>query len=381
LPFRFPTGQFYSLTRLANNLSTPGADGRDAAGIYYNTKTINMKSILLSRGLFALLLLLLSIIADAQRPVNNNRRRPATQTVSTPEPTVNNSAPRSLRDMYPGVPIRVDSSSLSADAGKKGQRPYYSTVSNSGGERTPLTPEFLRRDDALYGQMVWRDLDLNEKMNQVFNYNADFDQGSELFANILFNAVVNKKVEAFADERFTSPHTVEEIERNMAGTWDTIAVMKPDDPQGMPKELLVTRTSFDPKTVRRLRIREEWVFDREASRMFVRILAIAPLKTITDPQTGRERGYSPMFWIYYPDLRPVLAQREVYNPKNMGVSRMTWEELFETRMFSSFIVKSTIDNAANRPIRAHIKDPILALLEGDNVKEKIFNYEQDLWSY
>ncbi|HEX2630712.1 MAG TPA: hypothetical protein VHM26_16965, partial [Chitinophagaceae bacterium] len=99
------------------------------------------------------------------------------------------------------------------------------------------------------------------------------------------------------------------------------------------------------------------------------------------PQTGKERGYTPMFWIYYPDLRPVLAKREVYNPRNMGVSRMTWEELFETRMFSSFIIKSTIDNAANKTIRATIRDPKLALLEGDNVKEKIFNYEQDLWSY
>jgi hypothetical protein len=65
----------------------------------------------------------------------------------------------------------------------------------------------------------------------------------------------------------------------------------------------------------------------------------------------------------------------------MGQSRMTWEELFESRMFSSYIVKSTMDNAANRIIRSYIKDPILALLEGDNIKDKIFNYEQDLWSY
>jgi len=32
-------------------------------------------------------------------------------------------------------------------------------------------------------------------------------------------------------------------------------------------------------------------------------------------------------------------------------------------------------------INMYVKDPILALLEGENVKEKIFNYEQDLWSY
>ena len=88
-----------------------------------------------------------------------------------------------------------------------------------------------------------------------------------------------------------------------------------------------------------------------------------------------------MFWIYYPDIRATLTRYEVYNPKNMGQSRMTWEELFESRMFSSYLVKSTMDNPGNKMIRAYIKDPILALLEGDNIKDKMFNFEQDLWSY
>jgi hypothetical protein len=65
----------------------------------------------------------------------------------------------------------------------------------------------------------------------------------------------------------------------------------------------------------------------------------------------------------------------------MGMGRMTWEELFETRMFGSYVIKSTIDNPQNRYIRQYIKDPILALLEGDDIKNKIFNYEQNLWSY
>ncbi|TAF98277.1 MAG: gliding motility protein GldN, partial [Bacteroidetes bacterium] len=71
---------------------------------------------------------------------------------------------------------------------------------------------------------------------------------------------------------------------------------------------------------------------------------------------------------------------EVYNPKNFG-QRMTWEDLFEGRMFNSFIVKSTLDNINNMPLDAYIKDPLFRLLEGENIKEKIFNYEQGLWSY
>jgi gliding motility associated protien GldN len=131
----------------------------------------------------------------------------------------------------------------------------------------------------------------------------------------------------------------------------------------------------------KFRIKEEWVFDREASRMFVRILGIAPLKTIFLPDGVTERGSAPMFWVYYPDLRPTLAKYEVYNSKNMGTGRMTWEELFESRMFSSYIVRSTLDNPLNKNLKSYIRDPILALLEGDDIKNKIFNYEQDLWSY
>jgi len=88
----------------------------------------------------------------------------------------------------------------------------------------------------------------------------------------------------------------------------------------------------------------------------------------------------PLWWVYYPDARPVFAKYEVYNPKNFA-ARMSWEDLFESRMFSSYIIKSTLDNASMKTIKGMIKDPILQLLEGDNIKERIFNYEQDLWSY
>jgi hypothetical protein len=70
----------------------------------------------------------------------------------------------------------------------------------------------------------------------------------------------------------------------------------------------------------------------------------------------------------------------VYNGKNFG-GKMSWEELFESRYFSSTIVKSTIDNPYDLFIKQYIKDDILRLLEGENIKNKIFNFEQDLWSY
>jgi hypothetical protein len=60
---------------------------------------------------------------------------------------------------------------------------------------------------------------------------------------------------------------------------------------------------------------------------------------------------------------------------------MSWEELFESRFFGSYVVKSTLENPYDYYLKQYINDPILRLLEGENIKDKIFNYEQDLWSY
>jgi len=217
-------------------------------------------------------------------------------------------------------------------------------------------------------------------MNHPFRFEAESDNGSQMFINILLKAVNTGEVTAFADDRFTTPMTMAEIQQLTVGSADTVPQVDPNDPTKVIR-YVVTRASFNAKSVNKIRIKEEWVFDREASRYFCRILGISPLKSQYFPNGQERPGATPMFWVYYPDMRPILTKYEVYNPKNMGNSRMTWEELLESRMFSSYITKSTLDNAANRTIRTYIKDPILALLEGENIKEKIFNYEQDLWSY
>ena len=139
-----------------------------------------------------------------------------------------------------------------------------------------------------------------------------------------------------------------------------------------------------PDSIYKFRIKEQWLFDKEASRMFVRIIGIAPLApNPLPPGVKKQVGpttYYPLFWVYYPDLRPTLSKSFAYNPKNVG-GRMTWEEIFEGRFFSSYITKSTLDNPYDKTLSLLIKDPLFRLLEGENIKEKIFNYEQDLWSY
>lgn len=248
-------------------------------------------------------------------------------------------------------------------------------------ERTPLAYQYIREDDAIFAEKVWREIDIREKMNLPFRYSADEDNGNQRFILILMNAVRKGDVTAFdatVDDRFTTPITWDKIQDALGGRADTTPVYSIDDPTKIDKYKVV-RNEFDPDAVVKFRIKEEWVFDKQTSRLYVRILGIAPLKTLFR-EDGTIRGSTPMFWVYYPDLRSTLAKYEVYNPKNFA-TRMSWEELFENRMFSSYVIKSTIDNPYNKTLAQTIKDPILRLLEGEKIKDKIFNYEQDLWSY
>jgi gliding motility associated protien GldN len=334
-----------------------------------------------------LLLMVVSAISEvnAQRaPRRRTNTTPTTTTQPNQQEQNNNTTSPSGYNPYGNLPIEVDKSEGYNDSVvKKSMRPDAAFDKSFINERTPLPYEHLRWDDALFAEKVWREVDLREKMNMPFRYQTEDDNGDQRFISILLKAVRSGEVTAFdpTDDRFTTPMDSLAVRNITAGgAADTVEVRDVNDPNKITG-YRVTQTSFDPGSVMKFRIKEEWVFDREASRMFVRIIGIAPLKTLFFPNGQERPGSSPMFWVYYPDLRPILAKYEVYNPKNMGTGRMTWEELFESRMFSSYIVKSTLDNPGNKTVRQVIKDPILALLEGENIKEKIFNYEQDLWSY
>ena len=342
----------------------------------------------------AKLILLLAVFvgsmvsADAQRRTsrrtsNNNNKADTTR----PQQQVNNNQPATKYNPYGNTPIEIAPTIGGFNDTIKRSLRMDGALEKSINERTPLAYEYLRADDALFTERVWREIDTREKINQVFHYKNQDDNGDQRFINILVNAVRTGKVTAFNadDDRFTTPLDSSQFEKVLSGgnECDTVPVYNLNDPTKIDK-YVVNCNALNPDDVVKFRIKEDWVFDRESSRYFCRIIGIAPLKTILSVDKKTERGATPMFWVYYPDLRPTLVKYEVYNPKNMGQSRMTWEELFESRMFGSYIVKSTLDNPQNKFIRnlyPKDSDNILRLLEGDNIKDKLFNYEQDLWSY
>lgn len=293
--------------------------------------------------------------------------------------------PAPMDTLKPAPPATTPKDPFAFDSVRMSLRPDAVIDRSLVKSRTPLSYEHIREDDAWYRERVWREIDIREKMNLAFRYKAEDDNGNQRFISILLRSIRKGDVTAFdpnVDDRFTTPMTVAKVAEVISGRCDSVQVIDwakdPTGSKGIMKDSLVCK-EFNPDDIMKFRVKEEWVFDKESSRLVTRILGIAPIKTYMDDQ-GNVLGESPIFWVYYPDLRPVLALYEVYNGKNFG-ARMSWEELFESRYFSSYIVKSSIENPYDMFIKQYIKDDIMKLLEGENIKSKIFNFEQDLWSF
>lgn len=249
-------------------------------------------------------------------------------------------------------------------------------------DKAPLPYEQIREDDAVFRVRVWRIIDTREKMNLPFNYSADEDNGNQRFISILLHSINSGELTAFSgdDDRFTTPITPQQaIDAFGNGGKDTVPTY---DQEGNITGYQVRTKEINPDSIYKFEVKEEWIFDKETSRLYVRILGIAPVMPYY-LSTGQQVAGSdrPLWWVYYPDARPVLAKYEVYNPKNFA-ARMSWEDLFESRMFSSYIVKSTLDNPFDLQLsQIYPNNTLFRLLEGERIKDKIFNYEQSLWAY
>ena len=128
--------------------------------------------------------------------------------------------------------------------------------------------------------------------------------------------------------------------------------------------------------VRKFRIKEDWIFDKQTGIMKPRIIGICPVLRRYD-ESGNFLGEFPMFWIYYPDLRTVLMNKQSFNPFNNS-QPISWDDVFEMRLFGSTIVKE--ENLYDRRIEDYATG-IDALLEHDRIRMELFTIEHDLWDY
>jgi gliding motility associated protien GldN len=238
-------------------------------------------------------------------------------------------------------------------------------------EKEPIPYDYIREADVFWAKRIWRVIDTREKMNLPFRY-------PQLpLIQIIHTAAKNGELTVYDNavpdgDQFKQVLSVDDVKK-MGTRTDTVMQV---NPVTLEEEQVIQHNELTWDKIVKYRLKEDWIFNQETSTLICRIIGVAPIMEDFDA-SGNYRGDMTMYWVYYPDLRPVLAKYEVFNPKNDAV-RLSWEDLFEARMFQSYIYKES--NVYDRNIQEYATG-MDALLESDRVKFEMFAFEHDLWNY
>ena len=236
----------------------------------------------------------------------------------------------------------------------------------------------IREADVMWARRVWRTIDMREKINHTLYYPLEpINDRKSLFDVIKQALITDGSITAYdpgpllQDDEFRKPLLTSEL-KDIFTRVDTVYV---EDADGN-MVASVQESSLESRDVKMYRLKEDWIFDKQRSKIDIRILGVAPMKEVKG-EDGEIRGYAPIFWLYYPELRYVLVNWDVFNREN-DAERRSFENIFWTRQFNSYITKWS--NVYDRQI-VDYKQGIDALLEGEEIKEELFNFEHDLWNF
>ncbi len=240
--------------------------------------------------------------------------------------------------------------------------------------KTPMPLPSVRKADIMWSKRIWREIDFRQKINQVFYFPLEQQQNWRSFITILLDALKQGKLTAYDlsnTDELLIPITYQEI---IGRQTDTIhRVMRRSAPPYDEYDTTIV-TEFDPSKVMRLRLKEDWYFDKQRSQMLVRIEAFCPV--MIKEHNGQEVT-EPLFWVSYPQSRKILAQALAFNPSN-STMRLSYDDIFIKRLFDSYIYKE--QNIFDRRISAYATGTD-AIMESNRIKQEMFDFEQYLWQY
>jgi len=253
----------------------------------------------------------------------------------------------------------------------------------------------LRQADVMWSRKIWREIDLRQKINHAFYYPGNTGEAGAAITDdrmslidVIYSAIQEGTITAYGnavyDDEFRSPMTATEI-KTIGGAVEEIREVTDMElvRQGvdidLAKKTVAVKIPFNRNTVKKWRLKEEWFFDKQRSVMDVRIIGLAPLQENRDEITNKlTGGFSPLFWVHFPEAREVLINAEVFNLVKNDAERRTYDDIFWKRMFGSVIVREA--NVMDREVNEYMVG-LDALLEAERIKAEIFNIEHDLWEY
>lgn len=210
----------------------------------------------MKKGLLSLVLILIGALAWAQTPNLNNAKKP------TPK-----------------------------------ERPldgYYKKSNVVSAKVVPYAP--IREADVFFSKRIWREIDLRDPLNKPFA------APKARLIDIVMDAVMAGELTAYdptptkedvGGDEFSKILTPQQAYAQFV---DSVLVPK-FDADGNQISAEMKAGEFNPDSILKFRIKEDWIFDKQRSVFEPRIIGIAPM--VRKQAAGESFDDQPAFWIYF----------------------------------------------------------------------------------
>jgi len=254
-----------------------------------------------------------------------------------------------------------------------------------------------RVDDIVWSRIVYRIIDMREKQNYQLYFPVRPNEDSRSLFKVMIDAIVGgcevykrnarELKPSYAD---TEKLSKEELSKAFAYNEDNANNIIQYDAAKKAYSVSVDQYSNYVKNQLKFLIQEVIFFDKNTSRMYTKIIGIAPLYALHPDNTEAKESMryfqgSIICWFPFDKLRPFLARQYVI-PNGNESQRLTYDEFFAQKSYSSYLLgegnlfgRMLLDN--EKLINDPVKFEKFVKKEQHRIEVEIMNVELDLWEY
>ena len=248
----------------------------------------------------------------------------------------------------------------------------------------PLEYGYVDGRDILDSKMVWEKIVLDERVNFPLYYPIDTNNiGSNRRSlyDVLMKNIKNGRIKnIYDDSYFNGKRTLKDIEFALVKTDTTeLGIEQLNAGEELSAEY-IDRREITAADIKEYRIKGLWYFDKRQAELKYRLLAIAPVAPDVNFIDSDQPDLVPLFWIFFPDAREVLHEAKAFNNQNSSMP-FSFDHLLNSRRFQSYIYKEE-NTQGDRAINEYVSDnALMQLLESERIKDRIRDFELDMWTY
>ena len=231
--------------------------------------------------------------------------------------------------------------------------------------------------DRQWMRVIYRELDLDNDKNAALYYPEDITEDQENLFRIIMRLLANGQIKAY---EYLDGREVfnEENEVKVGDMLDRFSILHSDAKGSTAKAPRYTIHPSDVPTneVLSYYIIEQWEFDTRSNKTKAIVQAICPVLHRAGDFGGEAVRY-PMFWIKFNDLRPWLAQQQIFIDDSNNLPTATYDDFFTLNLYEGDIYKTR--NLKNKSMTQLYPDPEVRKAAQDSIQKHLTEFDKRLW--